>query len=388
MKRNKILLIAVAAALGLAAGALVFEEEERCDVSVQEAEYNGYDTIPMRDKIGRMFVVGIDSTALKQDDPIIGKIQDMGVGGVVLFGYNIPVGDEEATSKEKLTKLCSDLQGLADYGLMIGIDQEGGKVMRLRKGNGYEEMPSHAYLGRIDNEDTTRHYAGLTAGMLKEIGINVNFAPCVDVNVNPSCPVIGKADRSFSTDSEKVREHASYFIDEHRRHGVSTAVKHFPGHGSSVSDSHMGMTDVSGTWIENELVPFMKLVRKEKCDMVMVGHLFNSRIDPLYPASLSEATVERLLRHDLGWDGVVISDDIGMKAINSNYPLEESLRLCINAGVDMIMLIANGTPERLRNAIDAVERMVCEGTIQEDRINEAYGRIDRLFGTEKERPAK
>ncbi len=334
-----------------------------------------YDSIPLRKRIGRMFVVGLDSSALKKDDPIIEKIQGYGVGGIILFGYNIPKPDADSSSMEKLRSLCAQLQSLSAHKLMIGIDQEGGKVMRLRAANGYREMPSHAYLGMLDNEDTTRYYAAITAGMLEEIGINTNFGPCVDVNVNPLCPVIGKVSRSFSSLPQTVGRHASFFIEEHRKHDVLTAVKHFPGHGSSIEDSHNGMTDISHTWIEDELVPYELLFRKGCCDIVMAGHIFNSRIDSLYPASLSRLAVDSLLRKSLKWNGTVISDDLGMKAISSNYSLEESLELCINAGVDMIMLIANGTPERIQNSIDIVEKAVTEGRIPESRINESYGRI-------------
>ncbi len=341
------------------------------------AEAAKYDSIPLRTKIGRMFIVGLDSCAIKHNDPIIRKIHDYGVGGVILFGYNIPPSSTDSSSRDRLTRLCSSLHSMADYGLLVGTDQEGGRVMRLRSSKGYPELPSHAWLGRVDDEDTTRYYSELTADNLKDIGLNLNFAPCVDMNMNPDCPVIGKMERSFSADPSKVAEHASYFIDEHRKKGVLTAVKHFPGHGSSVSDSHNGLTDISLTWSPSELEPFRMLIENESCDMVMVGHIFNSQIDSLYPASLSEATVDGLLRKELGWEGLVISDDLGMKAINDNYPLEESLRLCINAGVDMLMLVAHATPERLENSISLIESMVLSGEIPEHRITSAYIRIDK-----------
>ncbi len=340
-----------------------------------------YDSIPLRTKIGRMFIVSLDSCALKHDDPVIRKIKDYGVGGIILFGSNIPPHTEDSTSYERLAALCRQLQDMADYNLMIGIDQEGGRVRRLRTSNGYPELPSHAYLGRIDNEDTTRYYSGLTAEALKRLGINLNFAPCVDVNMNPECPVIGKVDRSFSTEPSEVGEHAGYYIEEHRRHGVMTAVKHFPGHGSSVTDSHNGLTDISLTWTSQELEPFRHLIENDCCDMIMVGHIFNNRLDPSYPASLSKATVDSLLRKELGWNGLVVSDDLGMKAIHDNYPLEESLRLCINSGVDMLMLIANDTPERLETAVSLIEHLVLTHQIPLQRINQSYRRIARTFST-------
>ncbi len=352
-------------------------EDERLDAALAEAAK--YDSIPLRTKIARMLIVGLDSCALRHDDPVISQIRDYGVGGVILFGYNIPPDSPDSTSRERLTALCGELQSLAGYNLMIGIDQEGGRVRRLRPSRGYPELPSHAYFGKVDDEDTTRHYSGLTAAVLDSIGINLNFAPCVDVNMNPDCPVIGKVDRSFSKDPTKVGEHAAFFIDEHRKRGVLTAVKHFPGHGSSVSDSHNGLTDISKTWSRDELLPFMYLIENECCDMVMVGHIFNNRIDSLYPASLSRATVEGLLRDELGWRGLAVSDDLGMSAINDHYSLEESLQLCINSGIDMLMLIAHGTPERLETAISIIENLVLSGQIPESRINESFRRIDKAF---------
>ncbi len=374
------LLIAAAGAYFLCRNIAESAESERIrerQLLADLAEAAKYDSIPLREKIGRMFIVGLDSSALKHNDPIIKKIKDYKVGGVILFAYNIPVSDADSSSRERLTELCSSLQSMAGYRLMLGIDQEGGRVMRLRASKGYPELPSHAYLGRTDNEDTTRHYAGITAEALNSIGLNLNFAPCVDVNMNPECPVIGKFDRAFSSDPAEVGEHAEYFISEHRKHGVLTSVKHFPGHGSSVTDSHNGLTDISLTWSREELIPFEHLIENDCCDMVMVGHIFNRQLDSLYPASLSKATVDGLLRKELGWNGLVVSDDLGMKAINDNYPLEESLKLSINAGVDMLMLIAKSTPERIETAIGLVEEMVLSGEIPESRITEAYRRIDR-----------
>ncbi len=366
-------------AAGLCVGWLGAKERQGIlDEQILKADMDDlfqYDTIPLRKRIGRMLIVGMDSCSINSNDPIIEKICDYGVGGVILFGYNIPADESGATSYEGLKKLCDDLQNLSDYRLLIGVDQEGGKVIRLKAGDGYVGLPSHSYLGEIDSEDSTRFYAGETARVLRESGINLNFAPCADMNVNTSCPVVAKLGRSFSEDGYKAAEHAGYFIEEHRKAGVLTAVKHFPGHGSSVSDSHNGLTDISDTWITDELTPFKNLIERKVCDIVMVGHLFNSQIDSLYPASLSRRTVQGVLRDSLDWKGLVISDDMGMKAISSNYTLEESLELSINAGVDMIMLVANGTPQRLEQAISVIEKMVVEGRIPEGRITEAYGRI-------------
>ncbi len=332
------------------------------------------DSLTLREKIGRLFMIGIEDQKLTRKNPVVSSIQDCGVGGVIIMSQNVA---KEKSSK-KLERLCRKLQNTADYPLFIGVDQEGGNIMRLRPSKGYPAVPSHAYLGELNNEDTTRHYAALTAQLLQYHHFNINFAPCVDVNVNPDCPVIAKLNRSFSANPEIVSEQAAYFIDEHRKHHILTSIKHFPGHGSSQTDSHRGLTDISDTWQEKELQPYEYLIRNGYCDMVMVGHIFNRHLDPVYPASLSKATIDGLLRTTLGWDGVVISDDLVMDAIENYYSLEQTLYLALNAGID-ILLLSSSKQEVLVQAIDLVEQMVLDGRISESRINESVKRITALY---------
>ncbi len=323
-------------------------------------------------KAGRMLIVGMGGKELNPDNGIINDIQKFGVGGVVLFANNIG-------TQEQATKLCSDLQALCKYDLMIGVDQEGGQVRRMRPENGYQDLPSHAHFGSKNDEAYSRSYFAPTAKMLGEIGMNTNYAPCVDVNVNPQCPVIGKLDRSFSSDPQIVSRQAGYFIDEHRKHKVYTTLKHFPGHGSSVADTHNGIADITNTWGDNELIPYRNLIKDNMCDIIMVGHIFNSRIDPDYPASLSHATVTGLLRTQLKWNGLVITDDLGMKAIDDHYTLSETVCLCINAGVDMLMVASGQAHSKTEEVVNIIIKLVQEGKVSEDRINESYKRIKKLY---------
>ncbi len=323
-------------------------------------------------KIGRMLIVGMGGTSLTSTSGIVRDIQKFGVGGVVLFANNIG-------TKAQATKLCEDLQALCPYDLMIGVDQEGGRVRRMKPDNGYEDLPSHAHFGNMDSETYSRSYFGPTAKMLGEIGMNTNYAPCVDVNVNPQCPVIGKLERSFSSDPEVVSRQAGYFIDEHRKHKVYTTLKHFPGHGSSVADTHNGIADITNTWIEEELIPYKNLIDNKMCDIIMVGHIFNSNIDPDYPASLSYNTVTKLLRKDLKWDGLVITDDLRMKAIDDHYTFTETIRLCINAGVDMLMIASGQSQSRAEEAVNTIVRLVQEGKVSKERIEESYRRIKKMY---------
>lgn len=339
--------------------------------------------IPLEKKVARMLIVGFRGNTLQEAKNIKEDIVDRGVGGVILFEHNITPVEKGQNSIEILAKLCSDLQSLTDRNIIISIDQEGGRVNRMKSKYGFQEMVSQQYLGSLNNDDTTRHYAAIVAKEVSSVGINTNFTPCVDVNINPESPAIGKMGRSFSDNPSIVAKNAMIVIEEHHKKGLFTAVKHFPGHGSSLLDSHLGFTDVTETWQESELVPYKTILKTGGCDMVMISHIFNARFDDKYPASLSKKTVTGLLRDSLKWDGIVITDDMHMKAITSNYGFEQSLKLAINAGVDMIILSSNIPGSAIavsQVAIDAIVNMVNNKEIPLSRINESYSRIEKLLG--------
>lgn len=338
--------------------------------------------IPLEKRVARMLIVGFRGTEVKSGDQIVADLSQRGVGGVILFEHNITPVEKGLDSKARLKTMCHKLHSLSELPIIVSIDQEGGKVNRLKTKYGFVPSVTHEYLGKLDNEDSTRYYSALTAGQLIELGFNTNFTPCVDVNVNPKCPAIGRFGRSISADPYEVVEHAGYMMDEHHKQGVMTALKHFPGHGSSTMDTHTSFTDVTNTWSEDELIPYSELLKESDGSMVMVSHVFNSKIDDTYPATLSKKTISGLLRGSLGWDGVVITDDMHMKAISDLYSLKESLTLTINAGVDMIILSSNipgNTDPVSQQAIDAIVEQVRAGEISEERINESYNRISSLF---------
>jgi len=209
----------------------------------------------------------------------------------------------------------------------------------------------------------------------------VNFAPVLDLDINPDNPVIGKLDRSFSADQDIVTRHAGLFIDAMHNWDVLSAVKHFPGHGSSVEDSHLGFVDVTDTWSEEELAPYRALIAEEKLDLVMTGHIFNRNLDPEWPATLSESIIDGTLREQLGFDGVVVSDDMMMRAITEHYGLETAIKQAVNAGVD-ILIFANNTyaydPDIARVAFTTLKNLVMSGDIPRARIDESYDRIRAL----------
>ena len=334
------------------------------------------------EKIAKMLIVGVDGTSLNVDGRTAHDVRDLKVGGVILFERNILPVNSKNNSIETLAKLSADLQNLRDDKLIISIDQEGGTVNRLKAKYGFPEFKSAKYLGDLDKIDSTKYYADLTASWLHKLNINTNFAPCVDLIVNENCPVIAKINRSFSKDEWKVVEHSSQVIESHSNKDIYTAIKHFPGHGSSMVDSHLGFTDVSDTWIEKELTPFREIIKKGNASMIMVAHLFNKQFDDKYPASLSSKTINGVLRGELGWDGVVVTDDMLMKAIADNYEYELSVELAINAGCDLFIYSAN-IPKTNESAsvvfIITVKKLIADGKITEQRIDESYDRINKLL---------
>jgi beta-N-acetylhexosaminidase len=227
------------------------------------------------------------------------------------------------------------------------------------------------------------------AGWFHEAGINTNLAPVVDVNVNPSSPAIGRLERSYSSNPEVVADHALAFIEEFANRDVVTALKHFPGHGSALADSHFGFTDITNTWKPLELTPYVKILEQLQPDMIMTGHLFHQGFDTSYPASLSDYFITDLLRDSLGYDGVVISDEMFMRAVRDHYTFDEAIVRVINSGTDILLFNNNrcsvsapcgsDTQNSLsRYVINLVLRKIDEGAISESRIDESYRRIKRL----------
>lgn len=331
-------------------------------------------------KIGQMILVGLDArTSITPADPLAADIRNGKVGGVLIFEKNIA----KAYGKRELTNMIDVLQEQAPSPLLITIDEEGGKVHRLKKKYGFVKMPSAQELGRINNTDSTYYYYKRLAAEMATVGINLNFAPVVDVAVNPNNPVIVRVKRSFSKNPNVVTRHAIACIDAHHYFGVKTILKHYPGHGSSMGDSHKGLVDVTNSWTYKETEPYRQIIRSGKCDAIMTAHIVNRNwnSDGL-PATLSKDVITDSIRGSLGFDGVVISDDMNMHAISENYGYNEAIKMAINAGVDVLMFGNNVntsqgfmTPAKIHGIIrDYVEK----GEIPMWRINQSYERILKL----------
>ncbi len=333
-------------------------------------------------KIGQMLLIGFRGMEISDTSAIAQDIQSERIGGVILFDIDVALGriPRNIESPTQLKKLINQIKSYSKTPLFISVDQEGGNVCRLKEKYGFPRSVTQKYLGDLNNEDSSHYWGGLTANTLSEMGFNLNFAPVVDLNINPDNPVIGKYERSFSADTDIVTENARIIIDEHKKKNINCTIKHFPGHGSSTADSHQGLVDVTNTWNEIELIPFKKLISEKKIEVIMTAHIFNANLDANYPATLSNNVMTGILRNQLQFDGVIISDDMNMKAISDYYGLETAIELAINAGVDILMFANNISYDDniATEAISIIKQLIKDGKISRERINESYNRIMKL----------
>jgi beta-N-acetylhexosaminidase len=338
----------------------------------------------LKREIGQMIIIGFRGTEAGPDSDIRRVIREVKIGGVILFDIDVPSGrtfPRNITDPAQTKKLIADLKKDLNIPLFISVDAEGGKVNRLKPKYGFPDIPGAQEVGDKNDITYTRSAADSLASGLSDLGFNMDFAPVVDVNVEPDNPVIGGLGRAFSRDPEVVAEHAAVYVESAREKNIISVLKHFPGHGSSTKDSHLGLVDVTGSYKEEELIPYEILIGDGQADCVMAAHIMDRRVDKDHPASLSPYFIKRVLRERLGFEGVVISDDIQMEAIASHYALPEAVVLAVNAGCDLILAGNNGReydedlPYKIR---DAIFEGVKNGKIPRERIREAAGRIDAL----------
>ena len=323
------------------------------------------------EKLAKMLIFGVEGTTLAQNPQLRDAIASHSLGGVILFGKNMH-------TKKQVRSLTDSLQALHADRLLIAVDQEGGMVDRLGQMADFTKTPSAAKMSHHRIGYIQKHYEAM-AQNLKTLGINLNFAPVVDLCQNPKNRVIVKNGRCFSKDPHRVVAMAKLFIDSHRKSGVVCTLKHFPGHGSSMGDSHRGFTDVTLTWQKRELIPFSELVRSGYADAIMSAHIFNRKLDPASPATLSYRTLNGLLRKELGFNGVIISDDMQMGAIAKNYSLEESIEKAVGAGCDML-LFGNqlAKPLKVSDVVRIMKKLYRQGRITDAEIDRAIRHINAL----------
>jgi beta-N-acetylhexosaminidase len=328
-------------------------------------------------------VVGFRGSELADATWIRTALAESGLGGVILFDRDqLTGGSRNVLSPTQVKRLTDDLQAAAGLRrIIVSVDQEGGIVTRLGPRHGFPAVASEATIG-AGTAAAARTWAHGIATTLAANGFNLNFAPVVDLDVNPASPAIGALDRSFSADPDVVVARATIEIDEHRAAGVRTTLKHFPGIGSSTTNTDFGVADVTKTWTRNELEPFRQLIASGKADLVMAGHVVNGQLDADHPASLSKATATGVLRGELGWDGIVVTDDLQAAAITHAFGRDEAILLALEAGNDLL-LFANQQvydPMLVPRVVKLVAAAVTSGRIPQTRIEEAYDRVRTLFG--------
>ncbi|MGI5147621.1 glycoside hydrolase family 3 N-terminal domain-containing protein [Plantactinospora sp. CA-294935] len=338
------------------------------------------DEAALRRKIASLLVVGFRGQQATEAEWIVTAIRE-GLGGVILFDRDLKTDAvRNISSPGQVTALVKALKQASPGRLLVSIDQEGGRVARLNPDNGFPATRSEAEIGRADSIPTTRAWAEGLVHSLTSIGVNLNYAPVVDLNLRPDSPAVGKLERSFSANPDVVVRNAAEEVRVHRAAGVRTSLKHFPGLGSATGNTDFAVVDVTDSWREVELEPFQKLLAKGAADSVLVGHVLNRKLDPDRPASLSRAVVTDLLRGRLGWRGPVVSDDMQAVAITSRFGLDEAVALALEAGVDLLVFgnQQEYDPNIVGQTLDTVVRLVRSGRLTEQRIDQSVARVDTL----------
>lgn len=329
--------------------------------------------------IGRMIMLGFRGMTLEDSGNLRRDLSEYQVGGVILFDYDVPLRQPVRNIEDsgQVGRLIAQIRQAGRPGILIAVDQEGGRVARLKETRGFERGPS-AREAATAGVDSAREAYRRQAAQLAGLGFNVNFAPSVDVDLNPDNPVIGSIGRSYSSDPAKVTAFAEVFLQELRAMGVMGVIKHFPGHGSSRQDSHHGLTDVTDHWDRSELIPFADLTRDGRARAVMSAHVMHRGIDPEAPATLSPAFLQQMLRGEMGFEGIVFSDDMQMGAIRQEFGLEEAVVRAVTAGVDVLVFGNNSVyePDIVPRVHAILRRAVEDGRIPEGRLRESARRIE------------
>jgi beta-N-acetylhexosaminidase len=347
--------------------------------------------ISLRHKIGQMLIMGFSGCDVDEHSPVVKWLKDDGLGGVLLFDFDMTTQcyGKNLRDREQIQRLTHQLNDYANHNhstdenrlpLFIAVDYEGGAVDRLTKINGCMKTIQACEQALLSDKALYQE-AEKMAVTLQDLGFNLNFAPVVDLNLNEKQGIIGKLGRSFSADPGEVVRAAKQIVTAFAQYEIVCAYKHFPGHGSAFGDTHEGFVDVTECYHPNELVPYTMLFNDISLPpaMVMTAHVVNRQLDASgLPATLSSLIITNLLRHEMGFEGVVVSDDLQMQAISNHYSLDEALRLTINAGADMVIFGNQLGDNTATEIIDHIEQLVESGAIERARIEHAYERISHL----------
>jgi len=325
-----------------------------------------------------MIIAGFFGT--RTSDPgfqhIIANLEGGLIGGVLLLGRNIGErNDLEEMIKRIVACKCSTPP-------IIAIDEEGGAIERLGRNVGLEGAPSAAVVAR--NSLASAHVTyGLLAQKLSSLGFNLNLGPVVDLDRNPQNPVIGRLERSYGNDTDTVVKYAAAFIEEHHKRRIATVLKHFPGHGSSSVDSHAGVADVKSSWSSDELKPFKRLIQLKLADVIMVGHLANSAEWGGVATQSGAHAIDRMLRKELRYDGVVMTDDLAMRAVvDEGRSTSVAAVEAVKAGADVVLVSRlkddDQTSDVGAEINEAVTDRVCTNEIPISVLKHSVDRVQRL----------
>ena len=326
--------------------------------------------------IGEMLMLGFSGAAADASgaQDLAAHVAAGRVGGICFLGHNA----RSQAGIESLTRLFANA-GVRNKAL-VAIDQEGGAVQRLGSKLGYPAVPAaQAVAARNDAAGAQAVYRKMAA-QLRSAGFNLNLAPVVDLGFEPRNPIVAHYGRAFGEDGATVARYAAAFVAGHREAGLLTALKHFPGHGSTLTDSHARPVDLAATWREEELEPYRRMVQSGAVDIIMSGHLSHFKFTGGEPATLSQKAVETLLRGSIGYRGVVMTDDLDMAAIRSSFSLKEAVIKAVQAGNDLILLSNSAAPDANLPvaAIGWVREAVMAGRIPPSRIEESSQRLASL----------
>lgn len=326
-----------------------------------------FKSLSLEEKISQMFIMGFHGTALNEQNKCIQSAIQSGLGGIILFSENIE-------SYGQIACLTSKLQSTARIPLFMSIDQEGGRVERTINVKDKVNYLSPKELADTGNPDSTHKQAETMAKELINMGINMNYAPVLDVNTNPNNPIIGV--RSFGDNPATVTEYASQVYNTFLNNNIIPVVKHFPGHGDTGEDSHLTMPQVNLDIDELEnthIKPFIDAFNAG-VQAVMVSHVHYTAFDEeILPASLSSNVIKHHLRERMGFNGVVISDDMVMGGIKNYYNTLESCLKGIEAGIDLF--IFRNCDAGMLNLIHKLVACVENGLLSKERVEESVWRI-------------
>jgi len=333
---------------------------------------NLINNMSLDEKIGQLFILDLkikstDKYYLNADDELKNYLADIKPGGVIFFSDNIKTNSQVAG-------FISELQSISNIPLFIAVDQEGGRVSRLTTSQNMDflKTPALKVLGKTNDSGVSWHIGHIIGEQLSVLGFNLNFAPVADINSNPDNPVIG--DRAFSDNVQIVSKLVNPFVQGLQEAGVCSVIKHFPGHGDTLTDPHSGEVSVKTSLKElnrNQLIPFREGI-SQGAAAIMIAHIKTPGIAETMglPASISPFFIKNILREQIGFTGIIISDSFSMGAIKNYWTADESAKMFISAGGDLIL-----RPVDAAAAKKGIYQAIIKGNITEGRLNESIFRI-------------